>query len=723
MPPGRTTPAYVPIEEEPILTPEEQAALDAMNASIVTGAGGGNAPIPPPPTDTTLVPAGTPPPPTQTVTYPTAGVQNNPAGAPEYVDGYGDQVPVASSNQEPVPAPSDSYAGGDLTYQQTYPDQHVGMGSTPTGARGSRQIGGGFQPLPTPTPSSPTINARASDYTALGLDPTEYLRRSYGPPPEPAPLYPNALGGRGPLGPEHVNAKFVGGMGDLGAGARWAPPIPPPPIPPPPEPTTNWWDPITQAAGNVIPGLVQWATPGLESGPANSARQAQDAVGGVLRDASLPPVRQASLDQLNQGLGLTQPDTGISWRDVLSPGDWIPEPQTYRDSRGREMLGVGDTMFLPDPMGGIGTAGFADDAARAVNSVDDAARVANVADDAARMRTTAADEAIPEPPPARPLADAEPVVGSPGSANTTAPAAGAAPRGRTLPRLSKRGVAAAGAGAVVAGGVANNVLQTRPPTGPQETVPAPIQPGEFSPSTNPQTPDEWATASTHDLQLMVHYPPSHRDWLAQTEERPIQDPDGNWRRGIAVKGVTNSSGIPLYVGFIGADGHTVPAGNDVSAAEFRSMLANAAPSDPPIASPDEAVRTSDAGTTVSDVAIPAPSSSGNGAIGHDGDSWHDDWFTASRSSGRGSSQSKDYGSDDGDEFSASDFLDAADGDKRKAAKMAAVANRRRRRGKRKGESSDSQFWAGFPFSRPNSPLREHVLSALQESMNRRQGRS
>lgn len=168
--------------------------------------------------------------------------------------------------------------------------------------------------------------------------------------PQPTPQYqqrrPNPLGGVGPLGPEYVNASMKTGMGDLGAGARWAPSTPPPPpLTPvgtvdqgqyyarigqmgrgepqvigdqrahalgqqqaptftnpytPPAPATqqqpqvsgtNWWDPWTQAAGNIIPGMIQWITPGLEPGPAQSARDAQDAVGGMVLEEGYPTNR------------------------------------------------------------------------------------------------------------------------------------------------------------------------------------------------------------------------------------------------------------------------------------------------------------------------------------------------------------------------------------------------------------------------------------------------
>ena len=815
---------YLAPEEEPILTPEEQAALDAQNAAIVTGAGGGNAPIPPPPTDTTLVPAGTPPPPTQTVTYPTAGVQNNPAGAPEYVTGYGEQVPVASP-YEPVPDP---IASGADAVPTTWPTIR-GYGETTDPATGQKMWVDPvkYTPIPRPTPSSPTINARASDYTALGLDPTEYLRRSYGPPPEPAPLYPNALGGRGPLGPEYVNAKSVGGMGDLGAGARWAPPdrinptirgygttvdpdtgyamsVDPArytpinqawgrqddsrPIPPPP--TTNWWDPLTNAAGNVLPGLVQWATPGLDPGPANSARQAQDAVGSLVGAFRDTPVQQTAPDQLNRSLGVNQ-DAGISWDDLLS---WRPfggrQSNQIDPATGKPAPTMLDAGFIWGPDIGPGPAGVADDLARAGNTIDDAARTINGADEAIpppagvgystasmpdgtfRVIDNITGEPLPgvyktyreaeaagpvhpdslagqkrlkqglDPATGKPLAEPEPVVDTAGSTPggpNAAPvsgstvASGAKPGASRLPRITRGKLAATGAGAVVAAGIANNVIQTgrsggaNQPAGgktggPSGTQRQPLEPGVYSPSTNPSTPDEWANASTRSLQLMVQYPEGNKSWFANTETtHPIQDADGVWRTGVTVKGLVDSKGNPLYVGFIDANNNIVPVGNDVSDAEFRAALRNAAASDAPVDTPNQAVDSSgtSSGLTLDDVSIPSPDGSSGGSSGKNSD-WNNDYGGSSGGSyrsGRGSSRSS--GSDDGydREFTAEDFMDAAGGDRKKAQMMARVANKRRR-GKRKGTTASGTpygFWEGFPFNRPPTPIREHVLTAIQES--------
>jgi len=728
------------IIDESIPTPEEQAAIDAANASVVTGAGGGNAPVPPPASASAADPfAGV-----------TASAEVGPALGPPPQPDYIPESSASYQYTEPVPAPAQtstytpSYPSSSDSYAYPIPALDGGNPNDPTQA-----ISTAFLPNSTQTAGPPTLPANRYDP----------LSSAYVPPPEKAaPLqHPNPLGGVGPLGPEYINAKSVGGMGDLGSGARWAPPVPPPP-----EPASNWWDPIGNAIGGVLGG---W----------------------------LPAVQQESLDNLNQGLGINQPDTGVDWNAVLSPEGWpvFQEPRKYYDSTGREMMGVGDIGFMPGEVGGIGTsgiknvflpgmeAGVADDVARAGTVADDAARVARggvkwessptgipeppaatltseMVDDAARvrttsapatervgfsarempdgtvrvvnndtgemlpevyhtrpeafeairrMRTTAAGEAIPEPPTGKPLAEPEPVVGTEAGATTVAPPAAGAPRGRSLPRITKGRLAAGAAAGLVGVGLANNVIRTgQTPDGPSDIQRPPLEPGIYSPSTNPSTKSDWENASTRSLQLMAAYSP--QDWSGGIEEAPIQDAAGAWRSGLRVKGVTDEHGLPLWVGYADANGNQVPVGSDVTGGTFRAMLASAAPADPPIGSPDEGTPSPSAGIALEDISIPVPA-------GSESQNWNSDWSDGS-SSGRGASSHSSDASDQG--FTASDFWAAAHGNRAMAERMAAIANHRRKKRMGSFGTNDGMFWQGFPLVPRPSPIREHVLAAIQESI-------
>jgi hypothetical protein len=66
--------------------------------------------------------------------------------------------------------------------------------------------------------------------------------------------------------------------------------------------------------------------------------------------------------------------------------------------------------------------------------------------------------------------------------------------------------------------------------------------------------------------------------------------------------------------------------------------------------------------------------------------WH--WYNDYSKSSSGSSSHKTYGSSGSSRYSS----------------------------KKKKGSSSSQFGDGFPFNRPNSPMRDFILKAIQESM-------
>ncbi len=229
---------------------------------------------------------------------------------------------------------------------------------------------------------------------------------------------------------------------------------------------------------------------------------------------------------------------------------------------------------------------------------------------------------------------------------------------------------------------------------------------------------------------------SFPDWTAKTERAPIQDADGVWRQGIAVKGQTDANGNPMYVGYIGADDSIVPVGND-DGEGFRAMLANAAEGSPPadaVPTPDAAAAkdanaakvagSAPSGATLKDASIPTPSGTSSGSTrSSKGGGWvdyGDDGYSSSGSGGRRSSGGwRDYGDDSGGryegEFTADDFMEAADGDRKKATTMARSANKRRKKKGGVAAEETSGIWPGFPFQRPPSPIRQHVLTALQES--------
>jgi hypothetical protein len=128
--------------------------------------------------------------------------------------------------------------------------------------------------------------------------------------------------------------------------------------------------------------------------------------------------------------------------------------------------------------------------------------------------------------------------------------------------------------------------------------------------------------------------------------------------------------------------------------------------------------TSDSGSSSS-----SGRSSGGGFSGGGGDSRSSGGY--SRSGGRrsgGSWDNDDSGNFDRD-FTADDFMDKAGGDRKRAESMARQANARKRSGRGRsgmtgGASNSTNFWPGFPMNRPPSPIRQHVLAALEESKSK-----
>jgi hypothetical protein len=289
-------------------------------------------------------------------------------------------------------------------------------------------------------------------------------------------------------------------------------------------------------------------------------------------------------------------------------------------------------------------------------------------------------------------------------------------------------VRGAGSGiADAARGVAT-AATARPPA--RETRTPPVQPGAYSPSTNPQTPEQWLGATTRSLELMRDYSP--QDFGARTKRAAVEV------EGVRQKLIESADVPGLYVGYVDADGVVVPVGNDVSPDDFVGMvIANAAeaPDGWGDAASADAVPDPDAATkkaaNAEKAAAGTAASGGGSTRGTSTSGGGSSRSSGSRSSGGGGgswsgggssrSGSRSSGSWDdaersgfGRDFTADDFLGQAGGDRKKAERLAAFANKRR---KRKGgtETEPSGFWPGFPFNRPPSPIRQHVLTALAES--------
>lgn len=260
------------------------------------------------------------------------------------------------------------------------------------------------------------------------------------------------------------------------------------------------------------------------------------------------------------------------------------------------------------------------------------------------------------------------------------------------------------------------------------------------------TPRESTTASQREPTPTSAYPNMTAQvagWLGRTtsdEWQALKDADYDaWAatvkpavlevNGVRQK-VVESVDVPgMYLGYFDEAGNVVPVGGDVSSERFIELVkanaaeapagwgGSAAAADVP--TPDD--ETATPATTLDAVAIPAPDqgSSGRGSSYNRGSS-RTSGSGSYRSSGGGGGSYRSSGrgnggfaDDDGEAFTADDFMEAAKGDRRKAERMARMANKRRRN--KSGGGMMGGFWDGFPFNRPPSPIREHVLTALQES--------
>jgi hypothetical protein len=249
---------------------------------------------------------------------------------------------------------------------------------------------------------------------------------------------------------------------------------------------------------------------------------------------------------------------------------------------------------------------------------------------------------------------------------------------------------------------------------------------------DPETAAAWRQMDTAALDAMLANNPDQ--FNTAVAPKAVTGADGTPRKVWVIPGMEGPNGEPYIVGVV-QGGVTVPAGEDMDKTTFEALIdgADAAPvSADAVPSPDAAAATAanaakiaadadaDTGTTTKDATIPTPSATSGSSRSSGGQS------SGSRSSGggsydrsydRSSSRSYDDGGGSEREFTADDFLDAADGDRKKAAMMARFANKRRRSRGRRGaeESGDGGMWPGFPFNRPPSPIRANILTSLGEA--------
>lgn len=698
----RTAPDGTIIEEE-IPTPEEEAYL-------ASAGGYGPAPIPPP-AAAPLVDPGTPPPPTATVSYPTAGVQNDPGGAPEYAAGYGEQI-----QSDPVPPPTaynfdaaEPYGMSEYAVQSPRGSDRYELRSQENYSR--------------ETPGNNSYGIPDSLATGLMLDDATRTAANEGVSwdavrdpgswiPEPNP---EGAGGRGEAaflaGPVVSPRARSTGRRTAPSGATFA--ERPGRVPPPASPPRRVSGPMrTDMAGS--PRTVEQIT--MPKAPANQP----------IPDP--PPATAPGPRTFPRLAG--EPGTPAPGGGVWGPG-------------GRTVLGRPSQLAERPPIELPATSDTIPPPSTARASTRESAQAAGQAGYDAVTGTTLAQRALgPLPnrtgrqaPSANRRSSATTTEQPPNAAGDTTPppasgAVGAATgRSRNVP--TKRIAALLGAGAVGGGVAAAHLTGQEPAPGAEPAdrrgVPPPLEPGVYSPSTNPQSPADWQGATTRSLQLMKDYSP--QDWGASTRRVAV---DIN---GVPNKLIEAADAPGLYVGYVDESGAIVPVGNDVSPEDFLAMVvANAAeapagwgdaPSADAVPDPDaDAAMDANAaaiaanngtGTTLEDASIPAPDSN---------DSWNrggsDSWNSggSSRSSGRRWESWDDSGESDYErDFTADDFLEQADGDRRKAAMMAKAANKKRRKGKRgqQADDEDGGMWPGFPFNRPPSPTRANILASLEEA--------
>jgi hypothetical protein len=259
-------------------------------------------------------------------------------------------------------------------------------------------------------------------------------------------------------------------------------------------------------------------------------------------------------------------------------------------------------------------------------------------------------------------------------------------------------------------------------------VPEPGErPGQKEPSTNPQTDDDWKNVTTRSLELAKDYNPD--SFMSQTEDVIAEKPEA----GVEPTQVRVRKGTDQIVG-VYVDGVLVPAGEDMGKEEFEALLL--AGDVGTVNERDAIMTTAKDGKATGDAKVPSNgvtpgggaggqtanrSSGGGGGYVPSGGSGR---YPASGGSGGGGFGNQggfggfDFGGGDvGKEYTADDFMTQAGGNRRRAEFMAKAANRRRRSSRTRGApiGTSGQFWEGFPYNRPPSPIRTQVLGAIEQS--------
>jgi uncharacterized membrane protein YgcG len=760
----------------PALASLSQADLDALAAeeAAAQAAAQGYVAEPVPAPQEALVPAGTAAPPTQTVAYPTAG----PVGNTAVPYDYGQQVPSST----PVPAPqptggmlvgSDAVqepamVGADAAPTPSASGYYGGLRSDPFAdsmipGRVRKDVLHPVAPLAPPTantgspifdPASPTYDeqgARASRYGAFrpgyqGQPPDGRTQPLISPGTAAPPLgtasasYP---GGFDAAGQRSLDARYGQGAGFsggnpvdvLGQFDQWS--------------QDFFQTPQGQLTADTIQGLAGpggglTARVGRGFGPGaallrdaarNAAlseadsliasRAARTATGGepIPRQVALEPPVIEGPTQLPRDVTL-EPPTVAAPRQI--PREVTLQPRTIEApvQRPREVRLV-DTRGNP------------------LRTIEPPVELAP------------ANRPIPEPPPAdvdwvaaqeanrrargeawanqsRPTTPAEPVPPPSGTAAPVAQPAAVTPAraptrtGRIkIPAKLGIGGLAAAAGALTLAGERGNYGNGDIRPANAESVPYPVQPGDYSPSTNPQTPDEWNGATTRSLEEMRTYSPE--SWATGTQRTPVEI------GGVRQKLIESRDVPGLYVGYIDTNGNIVPVGNDVPPEEFEAMVvANAAEAPPDwgdtagaTAVPEPPAEGKTTGTSTSSTV--SSGQTGTGGSGGSG-SGRSSGGGGGYSGGGGSSgsgyrsgsggYSADYSSgtvgnrgrglegqtEEDRDFTADDFLERAGGNRIKAQMMANMANARKRRGRVRGAP------------RQQSSMRDDILRAITESL-------
>lgn len=399
---------------------------------------------------------------------------------------------------------------------------------------------------------------------------------------------------------------------------------------------------------------------------------------------------------------------GVSWDALRDPGSWLPEPQQQYDVNGRRISGRGEALFLSGPAGRFGKGPNAPLSTAAGDSYASRIAAAEAAAAARRAGRGTAAERIPPPggttpsegttfaipPPAaaeadiaaaasrRAMTEGERMAARRAAADTAAQEAAAASlqsragvgtggRGATIPAPTAAPIPSPGAGA---GGVpARGGLSPRAGLGLLGGLAgAGVLAGQYLAGQGGSDPASVPTQGTPTPGRQPASGAALGPDETQTAWPVTVDAEGNTVDiQLIMKGETPIAVIDPETG------ERKPINLDtMSQDEVNALFADVAARTPKAAAATETV--APASPIVMSETIPEPAS------------------TSTRES-RGGSRSRDYESDG------------------YTSRSSRSSTSRRRKGK-KGDRSSSMFGEGWPFNRPNTPMRDFILAALAESM-------